>query len=74
MNFDEFRKERRHRQANSILNDRITLQLKWLRAREQTQIDEEGCGAVICAIRLGKRRCKAELRHYYHRQEAVNAG
>lgn len=41
---------------HSLLIDRMTRKLEAMRIREQRDADEEGSGAVLCAIREARRK------------------
>lgn len=55
MNYDEFRKEGKRRQEVSILLMKAKLKLNASLVREQQAADEEGCGALLCAIREARK-------------------
>ena len=54
MTYDEWRAEARRRQAFSLLIDRTMMRLRARKARAQRDADEEGAGAVLCAIRQAR--------------------
>lgn len=54
MTYDEWRAEARRRQAFGLLIDRTMMQLRARKARAQRDADEEGAGAVLCAIRQAR--------------------
>ena len=54
MTYDEWRAEARRRQAFGLLIDRTMMRLSARKAREQRDADEEGAGAVLCAIRQAR--------------------
>lgn len=41
--------------------DHALMKLKAAKMREQQDADEEGCGAVLCAIRAARRKMMKEL-------------
>ena len=54
MTYDEWSAEARRRQAFSLLIDRTIMRIRARKAREQRDADEEGAGAVLCAIRQAR--------------------
>ena len=54
MTYDEWRAEARRRQAFGLLIDRTMMRLRARKARAQRDADEEGAGAVLCAIRQAR--------------------
>ncbi|WP_442773421.1 hypothetical protein, partial [Paenirhodobacter enshiensis] len=46
--------EAQRRQAFGLLIDRTMMRLRARKAREQRDADEEGAGAVLCAIRQAR--------------------
>lgn len=55
MTFDEWRAEARRRQQASLVIDRALLRIRAWTIREQRDADEEGAGALLCAIRQARR-------------------
>ena len=54
MTYDEWRAEARRWQAFGLLIDRTMMRLRARKARAQRDADEEGAGAVLCAIRQAR--------------------
>jgi hypothetical protein len=59
MNFTE---ERRRRQQFSTQIEMTIMRLNAAKRREQRDADEEGCGAVLCAIREARKQLVRENR------------
>lgn len=55
MTFDEWCAEARRRQHASLVIDRALLRIRARKIREQRDADEEGAGALLCAIRQARR-------------------
>lgn len=55
MIFDEWCAEARRRQQASLVIDRALLRIRARKIREQRDADEEGAGALLCAIRQARR-------------------
>lgn len=61
MNFDEWRAEAKRRALHGFVIDQMKRKLAAGKAREQRDADEEGCGALLCAIRLARRQMLKDL-------------
>jgi len=66
LNCDDWRAEARRRARHTILIERMKMKLAAAKAREQRDADEEGCGAVLCAIRAARRQMLKEAVHGDH--------
>lgn len=62
MNCDDFRDYHRRRRAADMVFRQALLKIAARKRREQRDADEEGAGALLCAIRLARREALREPR------------
>lgn len=62
MNCDDFREYHRLRLAADMVIRRALLKIAARKLRQQRDADEEGVGALLCAIRLARREALREPR------------
>lgn len=54
MSYVDRKVEARRRTLHGLMIDQMRMKLAAWKAREQLDADEEGCGALLCAIRMAR--------------------
>lgn len=57
----DWKAEARRRALHGFVIEQMVRKLAAAKAREQRAADEEGCGALLCAIRLARRQLIKDL-------------